>query len=52
VFKGMKMAGRMGGDRVTVKGLRVVKLFPDSNLILVKGAIPGAKNGIVEIRKA
>ena len=52
VFKGMKMAGRMGNDRVTVKGLRVVKLFPDSNLILVKGAVPGAKNGIVEIRKA
>lgn len=52
VFKGMKMHGRTGGDRVTVKGLRVVKLFPDSNLILVKGAVPGAKNGIVEIRKA
>jgi large subunit ribosomal protein L3 len=52
VFKGLKMAGRMGGERVTVKGLRVVRLFPDNNLLLVSGAIPGPKNGIVEIRKA
>lgn len=52
VFKGLKMAGRMGGERVTVKGLRVVRMFPDNNLLLVSGAIPGPKNGIVEIRKA
>ena len=52
VFKGLKMAGRMGTDRVTVKGLRVVRVLPDNNLILVKGAIPGPKNGIVEIAKA
>lgn len=52
VFKGMKMAGRMGNERVTVKGLRVVRIMADSNLILVKGAIPGPKNGLVEIHKA
>jgi len=52
VFKGTKMGGRMGGERVTVKGLRVVRTLPDNNLILIKGAVPGHKNGIVEIRKA
>lgn len=52
VFKGTKMAGRTGNDRVTVKNLRVVRIFPDKNLLLVKGAIPGAKQGFVEIRKA
>ncbi|MDT0632050.1 50S ribosomal protein L3 [Rubrivirga sp. S365] len=52
VFKGTRMAGRTGGERVTVKNLRVVRVFPDNNLILVKGAVPGHKNGIVEIRKA
>lgn len=52
VFKGTRMAGRTGGERVTVKNLRVVRTFPDNNLILVKGAVPGHKNGIVEIRRA
>lgn len=52
VFKGTKMAGRTGGDRVTVKNLRVVRVFPEKNLLLVNGAIPGAKKGFVEIRKA
>ncbi len=52
VFKGTKMGGRTGGDRVTVKNLRVVRLFPDNNLLLVLGAVPGHKNGILEIRKA
>jgi large subunit ribosomal protein L3 len=51
VFKGMRMAGRMGFDNVTVKNLIVVKVIPESNLILVKGSIPGAKNTYVEIRK-
>lgn len=51
VFKGQRMAGRMGGDNVTVRNLRIVKVFSDSNLILIKGAIPGAKTGIVEIYK-
>ena len=41
----------MGNDQVTVRNLKVVKILPDSNLILVKGAIPGANNGFVEIYK-
>lgn len=52
VFKGMKMAGRMGGEQVTVKNLRVVRVFPDQNLLLVKGAVPGPKKGYLEIHKA
>lgn len=52
VFKGVRMAGRMGNERVTVKGLRVVRVLPDNHLILVKGAVPGHKNSIVEIQKA
>ena len=51
VFKGMRMAGRMGFDNVTVKNLKVVKVIPESNLILVKGSIPGAKNTYVTITK-
>ncbi len=45
------MAGRMGNERVTVRHLKVVKADPDRNLLLVKGAVPGAKNGLLEIRK-
>ena len=52
VFKGMKMAGRMGGQRVTQLGLTVVDVDPEQNLLLVKGAVPGPKNGVVEIREA
>jgi large subunit ribosomal protein L3 len=52
VFKGTKMAGRTGGDRVTVKNLRVVRILADKNLLLVKGAVPGPKKSFVEIRKA
>jgi len=51
VFKGLKMAGRMGGKKVTVKGLSVVKVDVENNLLLVKGAVPGANKGIVIIRK-
>lgn len=51
VFKGQRMAGRMGNDKVTVRNLRVVRIFADSNLILIKGAVPGAKTGLVEIYK-
>lgn len=51
VFKGMRMAGRDGGGRVTVKNLRVLKVFPDRNLILVKGAVPGPKGGTVILHK-
>jgi large subunit ribosomal protein L3 len=51
VFKGMRMAGRMGGEQVTVRNLRVVGVIADSNLLLVKGSVPGAVNGYLEIRK-
>jgi len=49
VFKGMRMAGRMGGDRVTVKNLEVAAIDAENNIIFVKGAIPGAINGFVSI---
>jgi len=51
VFKGMKMAGRMGYDNVTISNLKVVKILPEQNLILVKGAVPGSINTIVELLK-
>jgi large subunit ribosomal protein L3 len=51
VFKGMRMGGQMGNVRVTVKNLRVVRVLEDQNLILIEGAVPGAKNGLVELRK-
>jgi large subunit ribosomal protein L3 len=51
VFKGIRMAGRMGGKRVTQVGLRVHEVDPERNLLLVKGAVPGPKNGVVEIRE-
>ncbi|HSP39971.1 MAG TPA: 50S ribosomal protein L3 [Gillisia sp.] len=51
VFKGMRMAGRMGGDKVKVENLRVVKVVADKNLIVIKGAIPGHKNSYVIIQK-
>ena len=51
VFKGMKMAGRMGGDRVTVQNLKVLKVVPEKNLLVVKGAVPGHKNAYVTIEK-
>ena len=47
VFPGMKMAGRMGGDRVKILNLRVIKIIPENNLVLVKGSIPGAKGSYV-----
>ena len=50
VFKGIKMAGRMGGKRVTQLGLSVHSVDAEKNLLLVKGAVPGPKNGIVEVR--
>lgn len=51
VFKGMRMAGRMGGDRVKMKGLKVVKIFAEKNYILVSGSVPGHNNSIVLIQK-
>jgi large subunit ribosomal protein L3 len=52
VFKGMKMSGRMGGTRVTQPGLVVHEVDPERNLMLVRGSVPGAKGGLVEIRSA
>jgi large subunit ribosomal protein L3 len=51
VFKGQRMAGRMGNENITVSGLKVVKVIPEQNLIFVKGAVPGAKNTILELIK-
>lgn len=52
IFKGMRMAGRMGNERVTVQNLKVVLVDAEKNLLAVKGAIPGAKNGLVIVREA
>lgn len=52
VFKGMHMAGRMGNEKVTVKNLEIVKVDVERNLILVKGAIPGPKKGVVTIKES
>jgi large subunit ribosomal protein L3 len=51
VFKGQKMAGRMGYENVTISNLKVFKIIPERNLILVRGAVPGAINSIVELLK-
>jgi large subunit ribosomal protein L3 len=51
VFKGMRMAGRMGQDRVKVKGLKVVKVFPEQNYLLISGSVPGHNGAIVLIQK-
>ena len=51
VFKGQRMAGRTGGDKITVRNLQIIKVIPESNLLLVKGAVPGAISGVVEIYK-
>ena len=51
VFKGMRMAGQMGNKRVKVTNLQVVKVFPEKNLLVVKGAIPGPKNSYVIVEK-
>ena len=51
VFKGMRMAGRLGGERVKTKNLKVVKIFPDKNYILISGSIPGHIGSIVFIQK-
>jgi len=51
VFKGMRMAGRMGGEKVKVENLRVLKVVAEKNLLVVKGCVPGHKNSYVIIRK-
>ena len=50
VFKGMKMPGRMGGKRVTQRGLEVIRIDAERNLLMLRGSVPGPKNGTVEVR--
>jgi large subunit ribosomal protein L3 len=52
VIKGRKMPGQMGNRRVTVKGLKIVDVRPEENIILVKGAVPGGRNGVVLIKRS
>jgi large subunit ribosomal protein L3 len=52
VVRGMRMAGHMGSDRVTVRNLRILRIDPENNLLLVEGSVPGGPNGVVLIRKA
>ena len=52
VFKGKRLAGRMGGDRVTIQNLEIVRVDADKNVILVKGNVPGAKKSLIEIKTA
>jgi large subunit ribosomal protein L3 len=52
VVKGMRAAGRMGGDRVTTRNLKVVQIDQENNLLVVRGAVPGAPGGYVVVRKA
>jgi len=52
VYKGLRMAGHMGDERVTVKKLRIVRADTDRNLLLVKGAVPGARNALILVKKA
>ena len=51
VFKGMRMAGQMGNEKVTVQNLKVIKIVPEKNLLLLKGCVPGHKNSIITIKK-
>jgi len=51
VFKGMRMAGRMGGDKITVQNLEVLKVIPENNLLIVKGSVPGANGSYLIIEK-
>ncbi|MDD2646623.1 MAG: 50S ribosomal protein L3 [Patescibacteria group bacterium] len=50
VLKGRRMAGRMGAERATIKNLQIIEIQPDKNLLLVKGAVPGANHGLIEIK--
>jgi len=52
VFKGKRMAGRMGNDRVTMQNLKVAKVDTESNLLLIKGAVPGINGGFVVVKTA
>jgi len=50
VFKGMKMPGRMGGERITIKNLEVISIDKEKNILAVKGAVPGPRNSLIEVR--
>ena len=50
VIKGRKMPGRMGSERISVKGLKIMKVDPENNLLVIKGAVPGTKSTLLEIR--
>ena len=52
VLKNVRMAGHMGDERVTVQNLEIVKADPDRNLLLVRGSVPGANNGLVIVKQA
>ena len=52
VYRGLKMSGHMGAERVTIKKVRVVRTDPDRNLLLVKGSLPGARGGLILVKKA
>ena len=52
VYRGLKMSGHMGSERVTIKKVRVVRTDPDRNLLLVKGSLPGARGGLILVKKA
>ena len=52
VYKGKKLAGHMGAERVTIQNLEIVKVDVENNLLLIKGAIPGPKKGLVVVKKA
>jgi large subunit ribosomal protein L3 len=51
VFKGIRMAGRMGGERRTIKDRRVIRVFPEKNIVMIQGSVPGASNGLVILKK-
>ena len=51
VFKGMRMAGQMGNEKVKIQNLKVIKVLPEKNLLVVKGSVPGHKNSFVIVRK-
>lgn len=51
VFKGMRMAGRTGGQRVKITNLRIMKLVPEKNILVISGSVPGAKNGYIILEK-
>lgn len=51
VLKGLRMAGQMGNKRISVRNLEIVEIFPEENLLLIKGSVPGGKNGLLEIIK-